>query len=99
MEGGRVRPSYGQGRYGVVPPRVPDIAVICVLLIQFLHHTFGRRHPRRLSPNTAIVEEHGDDHSGSKPSRCALSLERTFLYGHHGKIYTPHLAARVEWEV
>ena len=38
MEGGRVRPSFGQGRYGVVPPRAPVIVSICVLLIRLPHH-------------------------------------------------------------
>ena len=33
MEGERVRPSYGEGRFGVVPPRAPYIVAIDVLQI------------------------------------------------------------------
>ena len=61
MEGGRVRPSYGQGRYGVVPTRAPDIVDISVLQIRLHRYTIGRRHRRRFPANASSVEEQGDD--------------------------------------
>ena len=78
MEGGQVCPSYGQGRYCVIPPRAPDSVVICVMQIRLPHHTIGGRHPLRLSPNAASDEEQGDDHCGSERSRCVPSWQRTF---------------------
>ena len=66
VEGGRVRPSYGQGRYGVVPPRALDIVAMCVMQIRLIHHTIGRRNPRRFPPNAASVDEHCDGHCGSE---------------------------------
>ena len=53
MEGGRLRPSYGQDRHGVVPPKAPDIAAISVLQIRLSQYTIGRRRPRRFPPNAA----------------------------------------------
>ena len=41
MEDGRVRSSYGHGRYGFVAPKVPDIVAISVLHIRLPHHTIG----------------------------------------------------------
>ena len=81
-QGGRVRPSYGQGRYGVVPPIALDIVAISVMQIRLPHHPIGRRHPRRFQPNAASVEEQGDDHCGSGPSRCFQSWKRTFRSAH-----------------
>ena len=63
-EDGRVRPSYGHGRYGVVPSRAPDIVAMSVLQIRLPHHTIGRRHPWRFPPNAASVVEQGDGHCG-----------------------------------
>ena len=57
MEGGRVRPSHGQGRYGVVPSKAPDIVAISVLLIRLPHHTIGGRHRRSFPRNAANIEE------------------------------------------
>ena len=37
--GGRVRPSYDHGRYGVVPPRALDIVAISIPPIRLSHHT------------------------------------------------------------
>ena len=62
MDDGRVRPSYGQGRYGVVPPSAPDIVAMSVLQIQLPHHTVGRPHRWRFQLNAASGEEQGDDH-------------------------------------
>ena len=73
-EGGWVRPSHGHGRYGVVPPKEPDIIAISVLLIPLPHHTTGRR---RLPSNAVSIGEQGDDNSGSEPSRCVRSWQRT----------------------
>ena len=42
--GGRVRPSHGQGRYGVVPPKAPDIMAICAPQIRLPQHTIGLGH-------------------------------------------------------
>ena len=39
MEGEWVRPLYGQGRYGIVPPKAPCIIAICVMQIRLSHHT------------------------------------------------------------
>ena len=41
------RPSYDQGRYGVIPPRAKDIVAISVLQIQLSLNTIGRRYPHR----------------------------------------------------
>ena len=83
VEGGRVRPSYIQGRYGVVPPKAPDIVAIIARLIRLQYHTIGRRHPRRLPPNATSVEEQSDDHCESDPCRCVQSLQMTFRSAHH----------------
>ena len=95
MEGGRIRPSYGQGRYGVVQSKAPDIACLCVLDILLHHHTIGRRRPWRFPPNAFNVVEQGDNHCESEPSRCVLSWQRTFRSGHQGVTGTP---LRVGWE-
>ena len=55
MEGGRVRPLYGQGRYGVDPQKAPNIVAISVLLIRLPHHTIRKRHPHRFPPNSASI--------------------------------------------
>ena len=60
MEGGRVRQSHG--RYCDIPPNAPGIAAISVLLTRFPQHAIGRRHPRRIQPSAASVEEQVDDH-------------------------------------
>ena len=73
MEGGRVSPTYGQRRYGVVPPKAPDIVAISVLQIRLPHLTIGRRHSQRFPPNAASVEEQGDDHCGCEPRRGVQS--------------------------
>ena len=57
MEGGRVRLSHSQGRYGVVPPKAPDIVAISVLQIRPTRHTVGTRHPLRFPSYAASVEE------------------------------------------
>ena len=88
MEGGRFRPSCGQGRYGVIPPRAPDIVAICAQQIRLIHHTIGRRHPRRFPPNAASVKEQVDDHFGSESSRCVQSWQRTLRSAHQGKTCT-----------
>ena len=62
VEGGQVRPSYGQGHYGVVTPKVPDIVAISVLQIRLPHHTISRWNPQRFAPNAASIEEQDDDH-------------------------------------
>ena len=72
MESGRVRPSHGQGRYCVVSPKEPNIVDMKFLPIRFPRQTIGRRHPRRFPQNSASVEEQGDDHCGSEPSRCII---------------------------
>ena len=95
MEGGRIRPSYCQGQYGVVPPRVPDIVAIIVQQIRLPLHTSGRRHPRRFP---ASVEEQGDDHCGGEPSRCVSSWQRTFRSAHQGETCTLPSAACVGFE-
>ena len=71
MEGGRVRPSYGQVRYGVLPRKESEIVTMSVLQIPLPHHTIGRRNPRRFSPNAACVEEQGDDHFGGEAPSVA----------------------------
>ena len=76
VEGRRVWPSYGQGRYGVVPPRTPDILAICVQQNRLPHHTIGRQHPQRFPPNAASVKQQGDDHCESEPSRFRLGKGR-----------------------
>ena len=78
MEGGRFRPSHGQGRYGVDLSKAPDIVAISILLIRLPHHTIGRGHPRRFPLIAASVEEQGDDHCGSQPSLCVQFWQRTF---------------------
>ena len=85
VEGGQVRPSYGQGRYGVVPPRALYIVAISVLQIWLPHHTIGSRRPQKFPPNAASVEEQGDDHCWSEPSRCLPSWKRTFQSAHKGE--------------
>ena len=94
----KLLPLYGQGRYGVVPPKALDIADICVLQIRILHHTFGRRHPQRFPPNAASFKEQVDDHCRSEPSQCVQSWQRTFRSAHQGEARTPPSAARVGWE-
>ena len=98
MEGGRVRPSYGQGRYGVVPPRAPFIASISVLQIPLPHNTIGRRRSRRFPSTAASDEEQGDDHCGSEPSRYVQSWQRAYRSAHQGETYTPQSAVRVGWQ-
>ena len=98
VEGGRVRPSHGLGRYGVVPPKAPDIVAIGDLLIRIPHHTISRRHPWRFAPSAANVEEQVDDHCGSEPCRCIQSWQRTFRSAHQGEMCTPRSAVRVGWE-
>ena len=95
MEGGRVPPSYGQGRYGVVQPKATDIVAISVLQIRLTLHTIGRQLPRRFPPSAASVEEQGADHSRSKASRCVQSWQRSFQSAHHGEMCTPPSAACV----
>ena len=95
VESWRVRPSYGQGRYGVVPLRAPNIVAISFLQIRLPHHTIGRR---RFPPNAASVKEQGDDHCGNEPSRCLQSWQRTFWSAHLGEMCTPPSAVRVGWE-
>ena len=91
----KVRPSYGQGRYGVIPTRVPYIVAISVVQNRLPHHTIGRQHPLRLLPSAVSVEEQGDDHRVSEPSRSVLSLERTFRPAHQGETCAPTSSARV----
>ena len=99
MEGGRVCPLYGHGRYGVVPPKAPDILPISVLQIPLPHHTIGRRHPWRFPPNAAIVEVQGDDHCEREPCWCVPSWNRRFQSAHLGETCTPTPVAGVGWEV
>ena len=87
-----------QGRYVVVPPSASDIIAIGIIQIRLSHHAIGRRHPLRFPPNTACVEEQGDDQCGGKLSRCTPYLERTLRSAHHGETCTPPSTARVEWE-
>ena len=105
------RPSYGQARCGVVPPKAPDIVAIIVVQIRLPHHPIGRRHPRRFPPSAVSVEEQGDDHCddhcdrhcddhcdrhcGSEPSGCVQSSQRTFRSAHQGDVYTSH--SRLCW--
>ena len=98
MEGGRVRPSHGQGRYGVAPPKTQVIVAICVLQIRLPHHSISRRHPRRFPTSAASDEEHGDDHCGSEPSRCVQSWQRTFRSAHQLVTCTPPSTSCVGWE-
>ena len=98
MYAGQVRPSHGQGRYGVVPPRAPDIVDICVLKIRLPHHIISTRHHRRFSANAASVEEQGDDNCGSGQSRCVPSWRMTFISTNQGETGTPPSAARAGWE-
>ena len=94
MEGGRVRPSYCQGLYGVIPPRASDIIAISVQ--QF--HTIGRRDPRRFLSTAASGKEQGDDHCGSEASRCVPFWQRMCQYAHRREICTHPTAIRVGWE-
>ena len=94
MEGGRVSPSYGQGRYGDVPPGAPDIVAMSVLPIRLPHHTIGSRLPRTFPPNAVSVEEQGNDHCGGEPSRCVQSWQRTFWSAHSGETRTPPSVTR-----
>ena len=90
MEGGRVRPSCGKGRYGVVPPRAPDIVAMSVLQIRLPHHTIGRRHPGLLQPNAASVEEQLTSalvQESHFPRRFGTSWKMTFLSAHQGETY------------
>ena len=102
MYGERLRPSYGQGRYNVVPPRAPEIVdiyiYVCVLQIRLTHHVIGKHHPRKFSPNTASVEEQGDDLCRNEPSRGVPTWQRTFRSAHRGETYAPLSAARFGWE-
>ena len=93
-----VRPSYGQGRYGVVPPRAQNIAATSALQTLSPLHTIGRVHPRRLLPNAASVEEQGDDHCGSESCRYAQSWLRMLRSDYQGDTCTPPSAARVGCE-
>ena len=95
VEGGRVRPSHGKGRYGVVSSKAPYIVAICVLQIRLPHHTIGRRHPLRSPPNAVSVEEQDDGHCGSEHSVmakdvsiCSSSFSRSCWMG--GGRQEPH---------
>ena len=61
MEGGQVFPSYGQGLYGVIPPRASDIVAIRVLQIELPHHT-----------GTTAGGIFGDSHQILPASNCRL---------------------------
>ena len=91
--GQQVHLLCGLGRYGIVPTKVLDTIALHVLPIPLSHHSIGRRHSRSLPPNTASVEEQGDDQCGSEPSRNVLSWERTFQSDIQGETYTPSSAA------
>ena len=62
VKGGRVRLVYGQSRYGVVPPRAPDIVAISALVYRLLHSTVGKRQPGRYPRNAVSFDEQGEDH-------------------------------------
>ena len=98
MDGGRVRPSYRKGRYGIAPPTAPDTIAISVLQIKLPHNTIDRWHPRRFQPNGVSVKRQGDDHCRSDPSQCIASWQKTFCSAHKGERCTPPSAALVWWE-
>ena len=66
--------------------------------IRLPHDTIGTRRTRRYPPNTARVEELGNDDCGSEPNRCVPSWERTLRLAHQGEMYTHPSAYRVGWE-